>query len=140
MEDLLAAKEQIVICNSAVDEAIALQFLERRERFLPALRAHVAHNHALLLASLARQPWLEWVAPEAAVVMFPRFRADVPVDSRAFYRILLEDHATVVGPGHWFDMDDRYLRIGFGYPSEEAMRGGLAGLEQAAPRATSPPV
>ena len=38
----------------------------------------------------------------------------------------------MVGPGHWFDMDDRYLRIGYGYPEAKAMRDGLANVEKAA--------
>jgi DNA-binding transcriptional MocR family regulator len=38
----------------------------------------------------------------------------------------------MVGPGHWFEMDDRYMRIGFGYPTEAAMRQGLVNLDEAA--------
>jgi aspartate/methionine/tyrosine aminotransferase len=135
-DDLLAAKEQIVICNSAVDEAIALQFLEARDRFLPRIRAHVEGNGKILRDWMAAQDWLEWVAPQAAVVAFPRFRADKRVDTDAFYSTLLREYRTMVGPGHWFEMDDRYLRIGYGYPDGAAMRDGLANVIRAAERAT----
>ena len=73
------------------------------------------------------------------MVAFPRFRPGLAVDTQAFYRILLADHGTVVGPGHWFEMDDRYLRIGYGYPTAQAMRDGLAGVEAAARRALTAP-
>ena len=36
MDRLLAAKEQIFICNSVVDETIALRFLLNRNAFCPA--------------------------------------------------------------------------------------------------------
>ena len=26
---------------------------------------------------------------------------------------------------HWFDMDDQYMRIGFGYPDELKLKAGL---------------
>jgi len=135
MELFLAAKEQIFICNSIVDETLALRFLEKRASFLPRIRAHVEQNFAVLRSFMARQSLLEWVPPEAAVVTFPRFRAGIAIDTAAFYRILQEELRTVVGPGHWFEMDDRYMRIGFGYPDARSMTQGLANLEQAARRA-----
>ena len=69
------------------------------------------------------------------MVAFPRFRREVRVDTGRFYSLLREEYRTIVGPGHWFDMDDRYLRIGFGYPDETALRDGLRNIEQAAERA-----
>jgi aspartate/methionine/tyrosine aminotransferase len=132
MEELLAAKEQIVICNSAVDEAIALQFLKQRDRWVPRIRAHVAANEAILREWMSAQRWLEWVAPQAAVVLFPRFRPEVRLDTTAFYARLLRQYRTMVGPGHWFEMDDRYMRIGYGYPSAAAMREGLDNVARAA--------
>jgi DNA-binding transcriptional MocR family regulator len=44
---------------------------------------------------------------------------------------LYEKHQTVVGPGHWFERDDRYMRIGFGFPKTDELRTGLAHLENA---------
>ena len=135
LEDFLAAKEQIFICNSVVDETIARQFLEKSHRFLPAIRDRTARNYAHLRTFMAESKWLEWVEPQAAVVAFPRFRPEIDVDTDAFYRLLLSEYRTMVGPGHWFEMDDRHLRIGFGYPKEEEMRQGLASIDEAARRA-----
>ena len=58
-------------------------------------------------------------------VAFPRIAADAGVDVGAFYRHLNEDHAAFVGPGHWFDQDDRYFRIGYGWPTSAELAGGL---------------
>jgi len=134
LEDFLAAKEQIFICNSVVDETIARQFLEKKDEFLPRIRERTARNYALLRGFLAEKRWLEWVEPQAAVVAFPRFRAEIDVDVEAFYRLLLAEYRTMVGPGHWFEMDDRYMRIGFGWPDEAAMRQGLGSIDEAARR------
>ncbi|MGH3393387.1 MAG: hypothetical protein ACRDPO_01735 [Streptosporangiaceae bacterium] len=40
-----------------------------------------------------------------------------------------------MGPGHWFEVSDRYFRLGYGWPSPAELRDGLAGLTAAA-RAT----
>jgi len=56
----------------------------------------------------------------------------VDVDIDAFYRILLDDHGTIVGPGHWFDQPRRHFRLGFGWPTLEELRQGLAALSAAA--------
>lgn len=132
MERLLAAKEQIFICNSVVDETIALRFLERRDDFIARIRAHTAANFAQLDAWMARQSTLEWVRPDSACVCFPRFKPQLRVDTDRFYRLLLEEHGTLVGPGHWFDMPDTFMRIGYGWPSERCFADGLAGIEAAA--------
>jgi aspartate/methionine/tyrosine aminotransferase len=135
MERFLAAKEQIFICNSVVDETIALRFLARQQAFLPAIRARTRRNYEVLQSFMNGSPCLEWVAPDAAVVCFPRFRPGVEIDTALFYRLLLDEYKTMVGPGHWFEMDDRYFRVGFGYPAEGAMRQGLANIGEAARRA-----
>ena len=138
MDRFLAAKEQIFICNSVVDETIALRFLLNRDAFLPGIRVRTQRNYELLQSFVINSPFLEWVLPEAAVVCFPRFKPGVDLDSGLFYRLLLDDYRTMVGPGHWFEMDDRYLRIGFGYPEDATMRQGLVNLDEAARRAVRP--
>lgn len=135
METLLAAKEQIFICNSVVDEEIALRFLERRAQFSPAIFAAMKRNFAVLDAWMAEQRALEWVRPEGGVVCFPRFRDSYPVDIERFYRVLNIQHKTFVGPGHWFEMERKYMRIGYGWPKYEELVAGLAAIAQAAQEA-----
>lgn len=135
METLLAAKEQIFICNSVVDEEIALRFLERKAQFSPAIFAAMKRNFAVLDAWMAEQSALEWVRPEGGVVCFPRFRDSYPVDIERFYRVLNIQHKTFVGPGHWFEMERKYMRIGYGWPKYEELVAGLAAIAQAAQEA-----
>lgn len=138
MEKCLAAKEQILICNSVVDETIALQLLEQREAWLARMRTRSVTHLEILAAWMERQNWLEWSAPEGGVVCFPRFRAELRERSDAaacyekFYQLLLAEHGTFVGPGHWFEMPDSYLRIGYAWPEADSLRAGLAGIEAAA--------
>ena len=46
--------------------------------------------------------------------------------------MLLADYGTYVGPGRWFDVDDRHFRLGFGWPGDHELRSGLAALSAAA--------
>ena len=135
METLLAAKEQIFICNSVVDEEIALRFLERKAQFSPAIFPAMKRNFATLDAWMTQQSALEWVRPEGGVVGFPRFRDSYPIDIERFYRVLNIQHKTFVGPGHWFEMDRRYMRIGYGWPKTEELVAGLRAVTQAAAEA-----
>ena len=106
--------------------------MQRRADFRSGIRAHTAPNFAMRDACMDTQHYLEWVRPDSACVCFPRFKPQLQVDTDRFYRLLLEQHGTFVGPGHWFEMPDRYMRIGYGWPSEEAMRRGLDGIRAAA--------
>ena len=69
------------------------------------------------------------VEPEGGVVAFPRISS--PVDIQKFYSVLEEKYHTAVGPGHWFEMPDEYMRIGFGWPTEEQFLKGLENIDSA---------
>ena len=45
---------------------------------------------------------------------------------------LLAEYGTYVGPGHWFEVDDRHFRLGFGWPTIPELHAGLAALTAAA--------
>jgi DNA-binding transcriptional MocR family regulator len=47
------------------------------------------------------------------------------------YRILNDTYRPFVGPGHWFESDRRFMRIGFGWPSKEELEGGLQNITRA---------
>ncbi|MEO8438154.1 MAG: pyridoxal phosphate-dependent aminotransferase, partial [Chloroflexota bacterium] len=131
----LAAKEQILITNSVVDEAIAEVAMTRRMERLPRILAGIAVALEAVRAWIGDQDVFEWVEPRGGVVSFPRFRPSVDVDVDAFYRVLLERHGTVVGPGHWFDQPRRHFRLGFGWPTQPDLEAGLAALYAAAEEA-----
>lgn len=134
-ELLLAAKEQIVICGPTIDEHIAGRVLADRDRILPPILADVRDRLAVVQAWLDAQDTFEWVPPRGGVVGFVRFRPGVAVDTGAFYQRLLADHGTYVGPGHWFEVSDRYFRLGYAWPTRSELRAGLAGLTAAAGQA-----
>ena len=134
-ETFLAAKEQMFICNSVVDEEIAFRVLARKEVVLPPILAKNRRALETVRSWIAGQTALEWVEPSGGVVCFPRIRPEIPVDIDAFYRILNEKYGTYVGPGHWFGMDRRFMRIGFGWPAAGELAEGLRNISLAAEEA-----
>lgn len=135
-ERLLAAKEQIFICNSILDEEVAFQALSRRDAWLPEITARIAHAFGLARAWMAAQPDLEWVEPRGGVVGFPRIREPGPperprIDVPKFYATLEDELRTVVGPGHWFEQPDSYFRLGYGWPTLAELEQGLTNITTA---------
>lgn len=131
-EVLLAAKEQIVICGATLDEAIAGRVLADRERLLPPILTDVRERLTTVGAWMEAQATFEWVVPSGGVVGLVRARPAVELDTDRFYDVLLREHGTYVGPGHWFELDDRHFRLGFGWPSRSELTAGLGALSAAA--------
>jgi len=128
MTDLLAVKEQVVLTGSVLDEAIAAQVLSRRDQLLPGIREVVARRGAIVRDWLAEHQALEWVEPTGGVTGFPRIRAELE-PSPDWHRELLAEHGVFVGPGHWFGQPRRHFRLGWGWPSDDELRAGLAGID-----------
>jgi len=113
-ETLLAAKEQMLICGPTLDEAIAGQVLVARERILPPILDDARARLAIVR---------EWLAPTGRVrVGSSRPGASsawssAPGDRRRHEALLRRScsPSTVpyVGPGHWFEVDDRSFRLGY---------------------------
>jgi len=130
METFLAAKEQIFISGAVLDEELAARVLARRHTILPRLHEKVREHLATVREWLAVGETFEWVEPHAGVVCFPRIRSDIDLDIDRFYRNLLDEYGTYVGPGHWFDQDRRYFRLGFAWPTHAELVRGLEALER----------
>ncbi|MFI0846669.1 aminotransferase class I/II-fold pyridoxal phosphate-dependent enzyme [Mesorhizobium sp. IMUNJ 23232] len=130
-ERFLAAKEQIGICGSVIDECIARSMLEQRGQFLAAVMPEMARRRDIVQDWIDGETLVDWIRPEGGVVGFPRLNVGPDFDLDAFYVRLLERHGTYVGPGHWFDMPKCFFRIGFGWPTEAELRGGLAAISAA---------
>src|SRR2546423_7400482 len=124
-ETLLAAKEQIVICGATIDEAVASRVLADRARILPQILDDVRARLGMVRDWMAQQHTFEWVEPTGGVVGLVRFATDVALDTGRFYQVLLQEYGTYVGPGHWFEVDDRHFRLGFGWPTAGELRIGL---------------
>ncbi|CAM5765711.1 aminotransferase [Labrys miyagiensis] len=127
-ERFLAAKEQIGICGSVIDELVARRMLEHRTGFLEKVLPDMSHRRDIVQAWIDREPLAEWVRPQGGVVGFARLAVDSNFDLDLFHRRLLDEQGTYVGPGHWFEMSKRYFRIGYGWPTEEELIGGLQGV------------
>ena len=130
-EKFLSAKEQIGICGSVIDEAIARAMLERRDSFLAGLLPEMAARRGIVQNWIDKEPLVDWVPPSGGVVGFPRIDVAPNFDLDGFYTRLLEKHGTYVGPGHWFEMPKTFFRVGFGWPTAEQLRGGLAAISAA---------
>jgi aspartate/methionine/tyrosine aminotransferase len=126
-ETLLAAKEQMVICNSLIDEEIAFQVMRQRSK-LPDIRARIDSHREIVTRWIAGEPALEWVAPTGGVVCFPRITADSGIDVERFYELLNTNHGTFVGPGHWFEQPRAHFRLGFGWPDTPQLVQGLSAI------------
>jgi aspartate/methionine/tyrosine aminotransferase len=131
-ENLLAAKEQMVICGATIDEAIAARVLADRARLLPPILDDLRARLGVVRGWMATQDTFEWIEPSGGVVGLVRFRSDVPVNTERFYDRLLATYGTYVGPGRWFEVDDRNFRLGFGWPTHDELRNGLSSLSAAA--------
>ncbi len=132
-EIFLAAKEQIFICTSVIDEEIAFQALQRRDRWLPQIKEHIGAAFRVTRDFIAGQEDFEWVEPRGGVVGFFRMRHEIAgrTDVDRFYQILLDRYRTLVGPGHWFEQPRHYMRIGYGWPTLDELTKGLQSLTAA---------
>lgn len=116
METFLAAKEQINICGSVMDEWIAENVLAQRHDLLPTTSKDVKARLDIVASWAEQEECLDWIRPQAGMVCIFRL-AKVPTGgASAFYDRLAEKYGVWVAPGRWFEMDDIYFRIGYGWP------------------------
>jgi aspartate/methionine/tyrosine aminotransferase len=127
----LAAKEQINICGSVIDEWIAEQVLARRASILEPTLVEMRERLQLVAQWIESEPLLEWVRPRGGVVCLPRMRSEPSGGTASFYRRLLQTGGTYVGPGHWFEMPDRFFRLGYGWTTRADLGAGLAAISRA---------
>jgi len=130
-EKLLAAKEMIYITNAVLEEEISYQFLLQKQSWSDKINKKAMQNYDVLRAWLEREKRLECVLPRGGVVCFPRFKKEIPADTSVFYRALMDKYQTMVGPGHWFEVPDSYMRIGFGWVKTELLQKGLQNISLA---------
>ncbi len=128
METFLAAKEQILITNSVVDEEIAFRYLLKKETFFEPVRKTILSNFEILNHFMQDQKMLEWVEPKGGCVCFPRIRKEIQINTDRFHEILLQKYSTYVGRGHWFEEDGRYMRIGYSWDKPEKLIKGLSNI------------
>ena len=131
METFLAAKEQIFITNSVIDEEVAYQYLLNKEKLFAPVKQTILKNFAVLKNFMQSQQALEWVEPQGGCVCFPRIKKEINIDTNQFHEILLNKYSTYVGRGHWFEEDGRYMRIGYSWDKTEKLEKGLKNILKA---------
>ncbi len=127
VEAMVAVREQLTICNSAISEVIATAVLKTRKAIVRRMRSELASNYEVLREWMTHQDRLEWVEPEGGVVCFPRVKGSR--STLELCRMLVEKYRTFTVPGYVFGMDP-HLRLGFGGEIEE-LRQGLKRLRMA---------
>lgn len=131
MELFLAAKEQIFISGSVLDEEVAYQYLLDKPAHLARIKADIARKLAFVRDWMAEEPLMQWAEPQGGVVCFPRIRPDLNINLDAFYARLNGHYKTQTGPGHWFEADRHHMRVGFGWPGDDELKAGLSHISSA---------
>ncbi|KHN97453.1 Pyridoxal phosphate-dependent transferase, major domain protein [Metarhizium album ARSEF 1941] len=131
LEVFLAAKEQISITVSVVDEYVAEQILERCDTILDPIIQEMKRRRDRVEAWVASEDLIQWVRPNGGVMGFMRMKKEPAGGTKAFYERLLAQHGTYVGPGHWFEWPDTYFRLGYGWPTAESLERGLVAISKA---------
>lgn len=126
-EKFLAAKEQIFLCNSVIDEEVAFQYLIKKDLYFKQIKEHILKNYQTVMDWISAEKRMEMVKPHGGVVCFPRIK-NTELNLKKFYETLNKKHQTYVGPGHWFEMPENYMRIGYGWPTNEELKQGLKNI------------
>ena len=131
-ETFLAAKEQISISGSVLDELIAEQILSHRTELLSGTVVDMRRRRDRVASWIADESeLLDWVRPEAGVMCFIRMKKEPPGGPKAFYKRLLQEHGVYIGRGGWFERDDTFFRLGYGWPTWEELETGLKAISKA---------
>jgi len=130
METFLAAKEQIHICGSPLDEELAFRYMQHKEVHFQRIARDIREKFDIVKTWMQGQDDLEWVEPSGGCVCFPRIKRPEQTDIDMFYQLLLEKYGTYTGPGHWFEMPRHYMRIGFGWPAKDRLEEGLKSITE----------
>lgn len=129
-EKLLAAKEMMHITNSVLDEEACFSFLQKKEYWKEKINKSAFENLSVLQTWLEKETRFEYIMPEGGVVCFPAIKESFKIDHILFYETLLSKYGTMVGPGHWFNMPDRFMRIGFAWIDKATLQEGLNNISR----------
>ena len=130
---LLLGKFNTVICNSQIDEALALRVLRQQERIVGERRAHLAEGLARTEAWVAKHAEsVAWQRPDAGALCCLRLKPSAFDDAavQRFYEALAAEKARVA-PGIWFGDEARVFRLGFGLLPMPELEAGLEALTAA---------
>jgi aspartate/methionine/tyrosine aminotransferase len=128
-EEVWARQEYVTIGSAMLDNKLAAYALspEVRPRVLARTRRYVRDGY------LRMERWAKghgdmftWVPPQAAPIVFARYRADI--NSTELTTRLIHEHSVEIVPGDHFGIDG-HVRISFGLP-EDYLSQGLDRISQ----------
>jgi len=130
---LIAAKFDLLICGSVLDEALAAAILARpeavlrpRQRDLAAAYAVVAKWHTIFEAGR-----LDLLRPDAGGLCCARLAACFDEAAIARFWAAVPAAGLRLAPGCWFGESDRVFRIGFGHVAPAALPAALGAVSAA---------
>ena len=136
-EQLVIGKFNTVVSCSPVDEVLALEVLEQRDRIIAERRERLAQG----LAATARwasehERFVDWVRPDAGAICCVRLKPVVfdEVAVSRFYDVLADEGVRVAN-GRWFGEEARVFRLGFGWLPTPELKAALDRLSTAVRRA-----
>ena len=132
-DQMVLGKFGTVIACSAVDEALALRVLHRRDRILGDRRRLLADGLARTADWVAAHGgFVDWVRPDAGALCCLRLKRDVFDDAAVdrFYDALAGQGVRVAN-GLWFGEEARVFRLGFGLLSMPDLDAALTALSAA---------
>lgn len=130
---VVAAKLDLLICGSVLDEALAAAILARpeavlqpRQRDLTAAFGIVADWHATFEADR-----LDLLRPDAGALCCARLAPGFDAAAVARFWAAVPAAGLRLAPGRWFGETDRVFRIGFGHVAAAALPAALRALSAA---------
>jgi len=130
---LIAAKFDLLICGSVLDEVLAAAILARpeavlrpRQRDLAAAYAVVAQWHTIFEAGR-----LDLLRPDAGALCCARLAAWFDDAAIARFWAAVPAAGLRLAPGRWFGESDRVFRIGFGHVAPATLPAALRAVSAA---------
>lgn len=130
---MIAAKQNIVICDSSLTEQLATAVLKNALTILAQQREHISAHLAVVKQWQADEnDYVDWVAPDAGALCCVRLNSQrFSDDDLPKFWQALADHDTIVRPGLQFGSDIRHFRLGFGHVTVEQLKNGLRNISRA---------
>lgn len=111
---VMEIKSCLSICNSFLDESLAIRILPHYELIWERNRELLHHNLQKINAFMAQNSAdFRFIPPDAGCTVFPLLRNQTSVESYA--QKLVEEHNLLVLPARLFLSDLNAFRLGFGY-------------------------
>lgn len=110
--------EYNTVSSSGLSDRIALVVMRDKKKYVERARSIINRNRPVVEDWFGRNDRVHWKDPGIGNVAFPQVDADVDLLART----LLEKYGTIMAPGSYFGVKDRF-RLGFGRSTEDLITG-----------------